>query len=59
MAVPKKKTSKSRSRRRRAINMRMEAPSTHSCPSCGNVILRHRVCQKCGMYKSLDVLNLD
>ncbi len=59
MAVPKKKTSKARTRRRRSINMRQSLPTVHSCPSCGNEVLRHRVCPKCGNYRSMDVLGLE
>ncbi|RKX69214.1 MAG: 50S ribosomal protein L32, partial [Spirochaetes bacterium] len=51
MAVPKYRTSKARSRRRRSINMRIAVPSLITCSNCGNKVLRHRVCPKCGFYK--------
>ncbi len=56
MAVPKFKVSKARTRRRRSINMRMTAPNLIGCSSCGNKILRHRVCPKCGFYKGQQVI---
>jgi len=51
MAVPKFKTSKARTRRRQSINMKLTAPTMISCGSCGNQILLHRVCSKCGFYR--------
>lgn len=56
MAVPKYKTSKARSRRRRSINMKLAAPTLIECSSCGNKILPHRVCPKCGSYRGKQVL---
>ncbi len=59
MAVPKYKTSKSKSRSRRAANMRLKTPTLIECGTCGNKVLPHRVCPKCGYYKGNQVLNLD
>ncbi|HUZ18856.1 MAG TPA: 50S ribosomal protein L32, partial [Spirochaetia bacterium] len=56
MAVPKYKSSKSRSRRRKTINMRLVAPNLIECGTCGNRIPPHRVCPKCGFYKGKQVL---
>lgn len=53
---PKRKTSKARSRQRRAANMRVEVPGLIECPNCGNKVLRHRVCPKCGHYRGRQVL---
>ena len=53
---PKRKTSKARSRRRRAVNMRLDAPGLVECPNCGNRMLLHRVCPKCGHYRGRQVL---
>ncbi len=55
-AEPKQKTSKSRSRRRRSINMRIQVPGLVECSNCGNRVLRHRVCPKCGMYRGKQIL---
>jgi large subunit ribosomal protein L32 len=59
MAVPKYKTSKARSRRRRSINMKMGVDTLVSCTNCGNKILRHRVCPKCGFYRGKQVIELE
>ncbi len=59
MAVPKYKTSKARSRRRRSINMKMGVETLVSCTNCGNKIMRHRVCPKCGFYRGKQVLELE
>ncbi len=57
MAVPKYKTSKARTRRRHSINMKVESPNLVTCGNCGNKVLRHRVCSKCGYYRGTQVLN--
>ena len=58
-AEPKQKTSKARSRRRRSINMRIRMPGLVECSNCGNRVLRHRVCPKCGFYRGRQVLNAE
>ena len=59
MAVPKKKTSKSRSRRRKSINMALRLPSLVQCGNCGNRTLLHRICPKCGFYRGKQILKLE
>jgi large subunit ribosomal protein L32 len=62
MAVPKYKTSKARTRRRRSINSRIAVASLVECGTCGAKILPHRVCTKCGSYRGkqvIDPANLD
>lgn len=59
MAVPKYKTSKARTRTRRSINMKLVAPVLVECGTCGNKVLPHRVCPKCGFYRGKQVLNLE
>jgi large subunit ribosomal protein L32 len=56
MAVPRANTSKARTRRRQKINMRLEVPTTVECASCGNKILLHHVCPKCGFYRGKQVI---
>lgn len=50
MAVPKKKTSKSRKNMRRAHDF-MTAPSLSVCPQCNAAKMPHRACPSCGTYK--------
>src|SRR3954453_2535210 len=54
MAVPKRKTSKSRRDKRRATHS-LEAPRVNSCPQCGSPKRAHRVCPTCGTYKGREV----
>ena len=49
MAVPKRRQSKSRSRKRRSHN-RVEAPQVSGCPQCGTKRPSHVVCPNCGFY---------
>ncbi len=59
MAVPKRKTSKARSRRRRAANMKIALPKLSLCSNCGTKKLPHRVCLKCGFYKGRVVIDVE
>ncbi|MDR2149632.1 MAG: 50S ribosomal protein L32 [Spirochaetaceae bacterium] len=56
MAVPRVKTSKARTRRRQSINMKLDAPRLVACNTCGNQVLLHRVCPKCGFYRGKQVI---
>ncbi len=56
MAVPKFKTSKARTRRRQSLNMKLVAPTLVECGNCGNRILLHRVCPKCGFYRGKQIV---
>jgi large subunit ribosomal protein L32 len=58
MAVPKRKTSKSRRDRRRS-HKAMMAPSFAECPKCKEMRLPHRVCPGCGHYRDRAVLELE
>ncbi len=50
MAVPKRKTSKSKVRSRRAHHA-IGKPNLIPCQNCGSFILPHKVCPACGYYK--------
>lgn len=56
MAVPKYKPSKAKSRRRKSINMKIDAPALVTCSTCGNKVLPHRVCPKCGFYRGKQII---
>lgn len=56
MAVPKKRTSKSRKRMRRAHDHLVFTAATMDCPSCGAVKLRHHICGECGTYREQQVV---
>jgi len=50
MAVPKRKTSKAKSRTRKASAWRLGAPARSLCPQCHQAKLPHTVCPNCGWY---------
>lgn len=50
MANPKRKHSKSRTRKKRALQV-LHLPSFVSCPRCGQPMLPHKVCGNCEHYK--------
>jgi large subunit ribosomal protein L32 len=54
MAVPKRKTSKSRRDKRRAQHG-IEAPRVNVCPNCGQPKQAHRLCPTCKTYRGRDV----
>lgn len=58
MAVPKKKTSKAKSRSRRASNWVLAAPPASTCPQCRQVKLPHVVCPTCGWYHGRQAIDL-
>jgi large subunit ribosomal protein L32 len=56
MGLPKRRISRARGRRRRTANMRLAVPTLVECGNCGNRIMLHRVCPKCGHYRGKQVL---
>ncbi len=54
MAVPKKKTSKSKRDMRRSHDA-LTAPGLSNCPQCQEPKQSHRVCPSCGFYKGKNV----
>jgi large subunit ribosomal protein L32 len=55
MAVPKKKTTPSRQRMRRAHHA-LKTVGSVECGNCGNRKLPHHICPSCGFYKGRQVL---
>lgn len=51
MAVPKRRSSKQRTRSRRA-NWKATAPTLSECPQCHEPRLAHRACPNCGYYRN-------
>lgn len=50
MAVPKRKTSKSK-RDKRRTHKKTPALNPVACSQCGEIKLPHHVCHACGSYK--------
>lgn len=59
MAVPKKKHSKSRTRRRRKINGKLGVPTLITSPESGELVRRHRVDLSSGFYRGKRVMSED
>lgn len=55
MAVPKRKTSKSRKGMRRS-HWNIAIPAMATCANCGQPVMPHRVCPGCGFYKGRKVI---
>lgn len=55
MAVPKKKTSKSRRNMRRSHH-HLTCINTSECNNCGLAKLPHHICQGCGHYDGRQVM---
>lgn len=54
MAVPFRKTSKSR-RDKRRTHFKLEVPGMVKCDNCGEMKLAHHVCKTCGSYKGREI----
>ncbi|MES0396067.1 MAG: 50S ribosomal protein L32 [Syntrophobacteria bacterium] len=55
MPLPKRRHSKSRSRKKRT-HYKLEPPSLSLCSQCNEPKLPHHACQSCGAYKGREVL---
>lgn len=58
MAVPKKRTSKARKRKRRT-HFKVKITASQACPRCGDPKLPHRVCPTCGYYRGEEVIQAE
>lgn len=58
MAVPKRRQSKQRQRKRRT-HYKAAMPAFQPCPRCGDPQVRHRVCSNCGYYRNEQRLEVD
>ena len=57
MAVPKKKTSKSRRNMRRSHHA-LQGGAYVECPNCGELKRPHHVCGSCGYYREREVVEV-
>ncbi|MCF7934994.1 MAG: 50S ribosomal protein L32 [Synergistales bacterium] len=56
MAVPKRKTSRQRARKRKAQWLgALRGPSLTTCPHCGEPVETYRACNECGYYRGRKV----
>lgn len=54
MAVPFRRTSKTKKRKRRT-HIKLNVPGMTVCSNCGELVLSHRVCKACGHYAGKEV----
>ena len=57
MAVPKKRTTKSK-RDKRRFNIFLKKPLLVKCKKCGKEVLPHTVCSFCGYYKGKEIIDV-
>ena len=55
MAVPQRRTSKTRKRLRRT-HFKLSTKGLVTCPHCGEMIQSHRVCPYCGFYNGKQIV---
>ena len=58
MAVPKRRTSRTKRKTRRAHDA-IGTPARSTCPQCGEPKLPHRACRNCGSYRGREVIKTD
>lgn len=58
MGVPKRKTSTSRQRMRRAYNSVLSLPKIQACSQCSAPTRPHQVCPSCGVYRGRQVITV-
>jgi len=55
LAVPFRKTSKAKKRKRR-FHLELKPKNLILCKNCGVFIKMHRVCNQCGFYKDNEII---
>lgn len=55
MAVPQRRTSKTR-RDKRRNHFKLSVPGMVKCPNCGEFKKNHHVCASCGSYKGREIV---
>ena len=56
MALPKRRISRTRGRKRRS-HQGLKAPGQTRCPHCNATQMPHRVCPNCGHYRGREVVS--
>lgn len=57
MAVPKRRTSASKRKMRRAANEKIQVANLVACPKCSEPMVPHRACPACGYYRGRKVIS--
>lgn len=56
MAVPARKTSKTRKNKRRSSVWKLSEPTLVKCSNCNGYTVPHKVCANCGYYNGKAVI---
>ena len=56
MALPKRRTTRSKRNMRRANHDKVAAPTIVPCSNCGAMSVPHRVCSACGFYDGRQII---
>jgi len=59
MAMPFRRISKTRKRKRRTGKNKISLPTLTACTNCGSNVKPHHVCKNCGYYKEKEVISVD
>lgn len=57
MGLPSKRRTKT-SKLERAAHFALKKTPLNSCPKCGQPVMSHRACAKCGTYKGQAVIEI-
>jgi len=57
MGLPSKRRTKT-SKKERSSHFALKEKSSVNCPKCGQPIMPHRACAKCGTYKGREVIKV-
>jgi len=57
MALPKRRQSKTRGRKRRT-HYKSKTASIMKCPQCGETKMTHRACANCGYYRGRPIISI-
>ncbi|MBI4021866.1 MAG: 50S ribosomal protein L32 [Candidatus Andersenbacteria bacterium] len=57
MAVPKKRTGRSKRNKRRS-HLGRRRVALHACPRCGQPVPGHTACPNCGTYRGREVIDV-
>ena len=58
MALPKRRLSKTRGRKRRT-HYKLDAPAVAVCPNCLQPTQPHRLCPHCGHYRGREIVAVE
>lgn len=57
MAVPKRRNSTARGRKRRT-HWKLFKSQLVNCPNCGSMMKMHNICPECGQYKGREMVSI-